>query len=92
MKLAEMAAAMEMNEGYLSELENGQKRYNQDVIEKAAEIIGVPVGYITSRPPPPKGEALDYSDPMLAISVVEDLDPADRVHIGALIESYHKKH
>lgn len=92
MTLAELADKMGMNEGYLSEIENGQRRYNQDILERAATALGVPAGYLLSRKPPPGERKLDYSDPYLAANVLEKLKDDDRQHIAALIESYHKKH
>lgn len=86
--LAALADTMDTNEGYLSEIENGKRRYNQDHLEAAASIIGVPVTYLLNRKPPPKGEELDYSDPDLAAHLMETLKPAERKHIGSLIKSF----
>lgn len=61
--LLQLSTEMPYNEGTLSEIETGQKRYNQDVLEKAARVIGVPTGYILNRRPPPKGVDIDRADP-----------------------------
>lgn len=87
MTLADLAFGMEMNEGYLSELENGQRRYNQDIIERAAKILEVPEVYLLSRKPQESGE-IDYSDPYAAANAMERLDERDRRRIGSIIKSY----
>jgi transcriptional regulator with XRE-family HTH domain len=91
MSLAELAQAMEMNEGYLSGLENGRRRYNQDILEKAAKIFDVPVSHLLTRKPLPKDfAAIDYSDPAVAAAAMDELDDADRRRIAGVIASYHK--
>lgn len=88
MTLAELAVALDMNEGYLSSLENGKRRYNQDILEKAAETFKIPVAWLLSRKPMPEDRDVDYSDPYIAASVMADLDPSERKRVGALIKSY----
>lgn len=88
MTLAELAVALEMNEGYLSSLENGKRRYNQDILEKAAGIFQIPAAWLLSRKPVPADRDADYSDPYVVASVMADLDPSERRRVGALIKSY----
>lgn len=91
MTLAELAVAMEMNEGYLSGLENGRRRYNQDILEKASKIFGVPPAHLLYKKPVAKQTgALDYADPAIAASAMDDLDDKDRQRIGGVIATYHK--
>lgn len=86
--LLELASAMPYNEGSLSEIENGLKRYNQDVLEMAARVIGVPPGFLLDRLPPPKEVKLDSSDPDLIAYALKDIDEDGRRHIAALVKSY----
>lgn len=86
--LAEMAVAVDYNEGYLSELENGNRRYNQDLLEKIAEFLKVPVSYLLSRKPEPKSKVLDYSDPYVAAEIMSKLEEPDKRRIGSLIKTY----
>lgn len=88
MTLADLALAMDMNEGYLSELENGNRRYNQSILESAAKILKVPEGYLLSRKPTDGESDLDYSDPYVAAPALERIDERDRQRIGTIIKSY----
>jgi len=91
MSLLDLATAMDMNEGYLSDLENGKRRYNQDIIEKAALVLKVPPAWLISRKPVPKiDDRVDYSDPDVAATVMADMEPVDRERVGAVIKTYKK--
>lgn len=86
--LAEMAVAVDYNEGYLSDLEKGIRRYNQDLLEQIADFVGVPTTYLLSRKPPVKGKPLDYSDPALIVYGLEKLPEAERRRIGRFVKGY----
>lgn len=91
MTLAEFAVAMEMNEGYLSELENGKRRYNQDILERAAKILGVPAAHLIYRKPVPSAPRLkDYEDPAIVAAAIADLSADDRRKLARIIMSYHQ--
>lgn len=48
----QLAEALDLqNKGYVSELENGKKRYNQDHLEKAAKFFGCSPGDILNINP-----------------------------------------
>ena len=92
LSLAELALRMNYNEGYLSELENGHKRYNQDVLEAAAQVLDVPIAWLLSRKPPLDGSESpspdDVSEPDRIADMISGLDPKDRRRIAAMIENF----
>lgn len=81
MDLDDLADAMQYNIGTLSQIENGIRRYNQDVLEKAATALRVPVSFLIDRNPPPKGAELDFSDPRLVEHVLSNASPSERGQI-----------
>lgn len=87
LKLGELAALTGMNEGYLSEIENGHKRYNQKILEAYAKELKVPAGRLIDRMPPPKGTATDPSDPAVLVATLEGMSEADRRRVVAIIKS-----
>jgi transcriptional regulator with XRE-family HTH domain len=64
----ELADAMGLQKGYVSELENGKKRYNQDHLESAARFFGCAPGDILTinpleeAPEPPTAEVVRIWD------------------------------
>jgi len=89
MSQADFAHEMEMNEGYLSDLENGMRRYNQDILEKAAKILKIPPTYLLSRKPPAPGEpVIDYTDPGVVAHFMDEMDEGGKRGIGALVREY----
>lgn len=86
MTLADLAHAMPFNEGTLSEIENGRKRYNQDILEKAAAVLEIPPSYLLDRMPPQPGQPIDYSDPTMIAWLMANLSGDRRRTIGQVIK------
>lgn len=83
-----LGAQMSYNSGTLNEIENGNVRYNQDVIERAARVISVPPSFIVGKPPPPKGEEVDRSDPQYITWLATQLDPVERLAISHAAQGF----
>lgn len=91
MDLEDLADAMSFNIGTLSQIENGVRRYNQDVLEKAALVLRVPVSFLIDRNPPPDGAELDYSDPRLVEHVLANASPSERGEIDKFMRKVGKE-
>jgi transcriptional regulator with XRE-family HTH domain len=89
MNLADVADAIPLNEGYLSQIETGVKRYNQDTLEGYARVLNIPPGWLLDRSPPPKGEDFDRADPQFLEFRLSRLDSTDaNRRVAALLLSY----
>lgn len=77
--LEDMALAIGKSVEYLSQLENGQKRYNQTILEAYAAKLGTTPGALLSRPPP-----ADANDPWLTW---EQMTPDERARALAVYEA-----
>lgn len=78
MTLREMSVSSGINEGYLSEIENGHARYNQDVVEAYMRILHVSEGDLLNKLPPQKDTPPDPSSPSAIAALAEKLKPEDR--------------
>lgn len=89
MTQAQLADEIGITEGYLSSLESGHQRYNQDVLEKAAAALKVPEGWLLSRRPVPDdaGANADLADPDVAATVISQLPETERRRLGIYIKS-----
>lgn len=54
----QLAAAIDMVPSALSMLENGQRGYTQDTLEKIAKVLGTTPSALISRPPSDDGDVL----------------------------------
>jgi len=89
MTQAVLADAMGITEGYLSSLESGNQRYNQDILEKAAAALKVPVSWLLTRKPPVSGSEseADLADPDVAAAIIGELPEDERRRLGLYIKS-----
>jgi len=54
-----LADAIQVSKGYLSDLEQGKKRYNQDMLERLAEVLGCSPACLLSRDPEATADLFD---------------------------------
>ncbi|WP_291208944.1 helix-turn-helix transcriptional regulator [Hyphomonas sp.] len=79
---AQLAEAMDISETYLSDLERGIRRYNQDMLETAAEALNCSVvDLLTRKPAPAEGKSEDVW------SMLSELDEADRQRAAVIIST-----
>lgn len=77
-----LADAMGISEAYLSDIENGKKRYNQEMMEKAAQALDTTPADIISRPPA-ENEATSVD----IWALWNSLDPEDRQRAAVIIST-----
>lgn len=67
-----MAEMMEMSLGYYNEVETGKRRYNQDILEKAADVLRCDPADIITRDP---------TSPDAIWSIWDQLQPTQRAQL-----------
>lgn len=77
-RLAEMVG---MSVGYLSDLEKGKRRYNQDFLEVVAEALRCEPADLIMRDP---------SDPQGLWSIYDTLSPAQREQLSEIAQTLKK--
>jgi transcriptional regulator with XRE-family HTH domain len=85
MSQEELAAAIGISVPYMSQLVNGERRWNQDIIDHAAIALGITGAQLLSRLPPRPGEPEDIQ-PEYVASRWEELSPRDRARALLFIE------
>ncbi len=73
-----LADMLETSKGYISDLENGNRPYNQDFLERLSDALMCTPADLIMRDP---------SQPDLIYSIWETLSPVERVQAAAVIKA-----
>jgi transcriptional regulator with XRE-family HTH domain len=85
--LTEMAEIVGMNIGYLSDVETGWRRYNQDVLDKYAARLNIPSGWLLDRDPPAGRKPFNVKRVESYVEEMVSLDEKDQMRVAAYIRS-----
>lgn len=80
---AALAELMGVSDGYVNQIENASRRYNQEMLEAAAEALGVTPAVLLSRAPPREGE----EDPNDIWNIWDKLSEDERALVSRMVGS-----